>query len=968
MTFELYINGNLAQLSDNFTIRINRIFLDPAKINQSSGEYSYSFDLPICETNNLIFDFINIPSKRHKFAKYQATLNANGSEIFNGSLLISSIDKDSYKCNLYVSKPKTLDAIFGDLKLTDIKDWYIPYHQATTINNMNTSDIHYPQDCFFPLVSYGLFQKQADYQGIYSSKTLIDDTNIWYNQSFYPSLNLLKTIEKAFETKGYKVNGSAFDDEILQHVYLSTNLKDKQDPKYNLGSAEMGKLTFDFSFKNTVNYAVNGWKHFVDTSVANRALHTIESVPEDYKYLLGVYDATDYYPWENINVYDILSNDDYYIDYRNNNIQHGFTEINHISNPNMFRDSFIVVPSDGYYKIKLNINKLAYKDETLGYPTRYIERDNNGLHESNRNIIDGVFGTDGKKSFASVPCELQLVRNMTDNEGICPITPRAYQLFYDKTVSKTVSYPYGLIQYGSYPHENKGTLANGSNVFMPQSDFGTLMYDPRNNPNFICGISASGRYFHPSVIKNGRSWDRTCTDSNKSRLTSLGYREYEYNNGSWENNTTDYQADSLSGSSGCSNHFQVGTLYSNDDFISGTCECIVYLKKNDTLHLKLLTKNYPNRDEEEDESTLDIWQSAGYMHDLPLELNGSFSIEAYAVDNTQNRLMDNFMWSGDNGLVTHFDENLNLAQFLNSSEKISDFISNVISEFNLSLTQSNNIITIDKQKSNDNEVKGIVNLTNKVNEIESEHLDLPKEMGVQYSINNDERGVYLSADKNTREMQRWDLMETDNFYDYADKGSQLITIDEEGTNNETVTTKTSYNWFEKFNYNVTNNSQTYTGTVDVPVIGKDEWYVENNKYEEDQKNDGHSLTRRYWFPSTKLVRYSDLYVFEKQWRDYEDVYRHVYWKKVSNTYNNFELSYKQPHDNVNQTILTKFFNIPTKFDGTVYKCEATLSPLEYQQIKNGCDVVVDDSVYQLIEINGFDPSGKNPTELKLINK
>ena len=48
--------------------------------------------------------------------------------------------------------------------------------------------------------------------------------------------------------------------------------------------------------------------------------------------------------------------------------------------------------------------------------------------------------------------------------------------------------------------------------------------------------------------------------------------------------------------------------------------------------------------------------------------------------------------------------------------------------------------------------------------------------------------------------------------------------------------------------------------------------------------------------------------------------------------------------------------------------EVFLNPIEYIQIKGGALVNFDSDLYYTSEISGYDPSGANPTKLKLIKK
>lgn len=261
---EIYINDNRADIfsQDELNLRFNNTFADPSKVSTIQTEYSFSFTLPITPNNQKIFDFADIPSKRSKFNKHFKThINADGMLIFDGDLILQSVNREGYKCNLYINRLNTVEKIFGEMKLNEIVGWEVDYNQDETINSYNEGNIEYGEkDIFYPLVSYGMFQKVPIMGESYSSKFLIDNTTTLYNENFYPSFNLLSLVEKCFNTKGYDVEGDIFDDKVLRKIYTSVNLADEQDPSYNWGKDSMGKFDMSFTWKNFVasSTSING--------------------------------------------------------------------------------------------------------------------------------------------------------------------------------------------------------------------------------------------------------------------------------------------------------------------------------------------------------------------------------------------------------------------------------------------------------------------------------------------------------------------------------------------------------------------------------------------------------------------------------------------------------------------------------------------------------------------------------------
>ena len=250
---ELYINGGLMELEsqESLHLRINNVLFNPTKTSTKQAEYSYSFDIPSTPNNDKILDYANNLSKINKFhTRYSAQVYSDGNLIFDGSLTIQKYDaKDKmYNCNLVNIKINTLEDIFGDDVLTDVK-WEVEFNGARTIDEVN-ADAN--SKYWFPLICYGAFSKNPvssdNPYNRYTSKYLIDWQNDFTTKSLYPSLNMLEEVRKCFEYKGYNVGGDAFSDPILSNIYCSTNLADGQDPTYNVGNEMYGKLDLDVSW------------------------------------------------------------------------------------------------------------------------------------------------------------------------------------------------------------------------------------------------------------------------------------------------------------------------------------------------------------------------------------------------------------------------------------------------------------------------------------------------------------------------------------------------------------------------------------------------------------------------------------------------------------------------------------------------------------------------------------------------
>lgn len=942
---DIYINEQKADIfsTDELNLRFNNTFADPSKISTISTEYSFSFNLPITTNNEKIFDFANILSKRNKFNKrFKTHVNVDGILIFDGELILTNVTNEGYKCNLYINRLNTVDKIFGDSVLSDITNWTMDYNQQETINEINSvDDLKYPDnDVFFPLVSYGMFQKKQNTNGTYTSKFLIDDNALIYNENFYPSINLLKTVKKCFEHKGYTVDGDIFDDDILKRIYMSTSLSSEQDPLYNYGKPDIGQFEMSFDFSN---YATGDTTYYSATA--------IEKTLDEPKFYLGAStDGIKYYNWEKINIYDVWSSGDYLL-----------TNVNFIKPNNiLWRQNRLVAPCDGYYKIKLD---LSYSiDQTQQFPRYVYGRDNRTGPITRRELPTG-----GTWTFNDFSTEFQLIKNSEDGTDVVMITPDAVDMVDSSNYNK----------YSAYPHEKPSnyTLSSEKDPYpygYIQQMGKAFGYDPRCNPDFIVGCCTSGAYRYPSVIKNGKSWDSSCEDIINSRYESTPYYgiqvlaeenpSYEgYRGSQWKavpeitSGNQEYGNNTLPNS-------KITSTYS-DTNATFSIEAVVHLNKNDYLQLKMVTRQWLNKiavDAEEQEPSggstgrepFNRYRGAD-QNDARILLNGAkvyfecFSPDDIAINSSY------FDWNNP----SRFSTKLDLAQFLSNEEKMSEFINNFIKEFNLSYSQNGKNITLNKQKITI-ERKNAINLTDRVteNEIDSEYIDFPSQMSVEYTIDEEERGFYISAEENATDEQ----IQSNNWKDYADRGYDIIKITEDEYADESkVTTKTSYNWYEQFT--VSQDGQDNV-KINIPIIAKDEWMIDGYQDEEMMKEDGLSLKRRYWFPSDLTNTYLLLNA---------DIDRKVYIRLCTNEYDNCDLSYKLPKQKVsvqNDTLLTRYFNIFFDTDTNYIQFDAYLTTDEYVNLKNGANILVDDDVYIVTEIQGYDCSGNNKTTIKAIKK
>lgn len=967
-TIELYINGNPIDLEgeDSLNIRFNNVLMTPEKINSSSGEYSYEFELPSTKNNNKIFDYANVLSKTNKFhQRYNAQVIADGTIIFTGTLVINSFKNNKYSCNLVAVKTYSLEEIFGEQTLNKIP-WNIDFNGVTSINYYNGSST----EVKFPLISYGVFAKDPyntdDVYSDYTSKFKLDKWNKWYVQSFYPSHNMLETVRKAFEWKGYQVFGDAFVDDTLKNIYMSVNLSDDQSPAYNIGNPAFGKVDLSTS----ASFSGGGYMQelqFPYEKVQLRALQSDDGILERYNF-------------DNIFLYDLLST--------------GVTTNQSPSYMYQPNEHVVVIPESGWYMIELTANTTINSGsfQAALYTTDSYGHD---WYHTNEYIP--------KSLSAMTPIEIALVRNYDDN----------YELIKGK---HNIEYTYGTPQSASttwltcFPHEdpvqaklptkrndlyivnqtrmqgkrtsdsgggvrNSGTFSSSGNfsgyrgstrggtidptgggrVYSSEkygymySDFNNnprtpqlMCYDQAVSPAFICGLS-SWQGGVAAVMKNGYSWSKSNSTKNEVFAPVNGYEYlYRLSGSSYQTSaeTTNYNENKYVN---CPAHH----CSANTTSMNGNVACCVWLEKNDVINLFAVSRAFFNKD--------------GVL--VPYSFNVSTQLKITAFSNRNQAAL-----KSDSGFTyyspTEFPIQLNLGNFLNSGTTIQSWIQGVTDAFNLEITQNGNQVFINKRKKLSDGNVGVVDLDNRVNkgEVESERINYPKSMCVSYKVNAEEWGFEQSVPPDKIDLEDWEK--------YGDSGYTKIYLNDDSyvTTESNVNTIFSYTWYDTFTWVKVDedHAETSATTADfnIPVISKATYMVDGYDYADSEAHDGYGLTQRLWY-TPSMQPYVDSSMHSNPTYIWTDTYPQemVYIYTPTNVWNGMNLSYKN-----SEKSLLDYFNIKAELASNYVTVEVYLTPEEYKLLSNGGRVKFDSDLYDVVEIDGYDATGNNKTELKLMKK
>lgn len=937
---ELFVNGQSVEFEsqDSINIRFNNVLFDPTKIASNQGEYSFTFDLPCTKVNNKIFDYANNLSKLNKFhTRWDAELYADGNLIFGGSLTLNGVEDGMYKANLVSIKNYSLDEIFGEATLTDIP-WYIPFSGNPSINEYNASG---DSKVVFPLVSYGAFQKEPKFKDSvasdYTSKFDIDHYNLWYMESFQPSLSLVETIKKAFEWKGYKIQGDALSDYFLNEIFMSENLADEQDPQYNLANEKIGTVAIS---TNWITPSSGGTVRDLKFPYfrANDPYWTFEDG-----------EGTDHpieFNFTKIKMYNMLDTDE------------GSLGVN-IGHPTyLYNESekMIVIPADGFYKIELDISAFLNTSSDLT-AKQLVHHWNDSTSEMTPNVFeeDVTFSPDFR---ITTPLEIQLVRNY--DEDIELIKGKRNIRIYDGYPNNETQLNRGeKSNYRSwvtcFPQENLGSEPSlqpnptdgtpfggslyGYDIWVRSLGMGyvpndgeLMMYDPIVNPNFIMGVTSMGDKDGggtASVIKNGYSWSSLSSDKNEVMYNQNGYVFGNVIGSSVSWQQTEFNQNTYP---------QAPSAYFNqtNGALTARISALVRLNKNDKLQLFAVHRDYTNLNG--DDIT---YETQAQVH---------LSIAAMSPNNMAHLRKVNYGYYSE----PEFDRDLRVTNFLNKETKVSDWLNNVATAFNLEITQNNNTVSINKRKKYlDLTAVDIDDRVNSSN-AKSQIIEYPKSMAVKYKIDTEEYGFYNTVPQ--------EYIEDENWKEYGDSGFTVINVNDDSyvTSKDEKSLNFSYTWYDNFNFYQCDSAFTQTSdtpsTVRIPVISKEEYMIDGYDYTESMNYDGFGLSQRFWFRPT---RNGDLTVWTRTTPVEEvDIYT------TENAFNGLNLSYKATEN----SLLKQYFNISPKLSSNYVEVEVYLSPTEYNRLKNGALCRFDSDLYEVVEINGYDPSGNELTTLKLMKK
>lgn len=269
-----------------------------------------------------------------------------------------------------------------------------------------------------------------------------------------------------------------------------------------------------------------------------------------------------------------------------------------------------------------------------------------------------------------------------------------------------------------------------------------------------------------------------------------------------------------------------------------------------------------------------------------------------------------------------FESNrIDLFKFMPQNEKVSDFIDNLCTTFNLRIVDAgDNTFFLEK---------GVSKIWNQYVDLDgigavakrsNSALNLPSQFILSFTVNEDEEGYYVNGNTGV--------------------SGSIATGAIEGNPTEQKS-PFSYNWFKKIKKD--------KAFLDLPVISKHEVWTEDRVYKDAMEEKYTDLTQRFWF-------YGGVFSADINGKS-------VFLAKVTNT-KGLILSY----ENKKFTILDLYFATLVNADSHYTEIECYLSPVHYEMLKNYKKALFNHDIYYVAELSGYDPTGRNKTKVKLIKK
>ncbi|MDR2954501.1 MAG: hypothetical protein LBV43_05425 [Prevotella sp.] len=469
--------------------------------------------------------------------------------------------------------------------------------------------------------------------------------------------------------------------------------------------------------------------------------------------------------------------------------------------------------------------------------------------------------------------------------------------------------------------------------------------DPKQNLRMICGFGWGGDdsvgdvhrnplvednfYHNPIAISGGRSWTVNKDTEKKEYFRAFSAVE---NKGYVKMSDPDTPIKFIINIDNIPANMKTSTTRTGNRNGTGQLSQVIWLEKGEKLTL-ISTSSY-------------IYTRYGvdacYNHRIDFDLSLTpfkLTKEWLAIDNDGSGDPDKRMdWNAPSDFEK---DTINLVSFLPAEIKVNDWIDNFCKAFNLSLVNTGKD-TFELNTKNNSLATNISNMLDidkktSVMQCVSEPLKLPYMYEVKFTVNNNEEGYYKTMEKNQL-------------------GEPIVNSGKDGngryytgnleTSTITQSSNFSYNWYKE----LVNSSGK--PVIEVPIISEHEIWDNNYDYQEMAPKRYYNLTQRFWYKSGLFSTNIDS--------------TPIQLATVSERYDG-KLKMILDYEDKPESILRNYFLIMVDNDNNYTTVSCYLTANEYANLNKSL-IKFNGDLYNVVEVDGYDPLGKNKATLKLIRR
>lgn len=472
--------------------------------------------------------------------------------------------------------------------------------------------------------------------------------------------------------------------------------------------------------------------------------------------------------------------------------------------------------------------------------------------------------------------------------------------------------------------------------------------DQAQNENMLCGLAFGSKnpidddnlYCNPIAISGGESWDKKdIKDPIPTATYSPGYIEQcKDDRFVSERQTTIFKVDLSNASNSCS-------IWDNyDNAGDGHISQIVWLEKGEKIALVAYS------DEGYFYKYKQGWPGGGLLGEkertdsgwLAHSINFDLSIEAFKDSKDWLKMNSDGSSSAPMNYEdksTLLKEDIDLVRFMPSEVKINDWIDNFCKVFNLDLIQTGaDSFELNTKRQNTLSTSMVIDMDKKTNvdkDRRNTSLGLPSAYEIGFTIDKNEQG-YIETE-----------------YD----GGGLLETDSPDGKRINQTSNFSYNWLKEIKVDLPECAEQ---SVSLPVISDKEAWARGNDYHEMKGKNYMNKAQRFWYKSDRKL--SKIKIDGEH-----EIEVAMVSNMLSHTTGKIRLDYQKDESGEIASILDTYFTLLTDVDNNYTTVECYLTPEEYIDIANSY-IQLNNDLYYVAEIDGYDPLCKKKATIKLIRK